>query len=50
MTTKRRESKRMWFVWTSALALGSAVIGCSTEVELNAPYDSIPVVFGLLEL
>ena len=50
MTMERRETKGMWFVWTAALALGSAVMGCSTEVELNAPYDSIPVVFGLLEL
>ena len=40
----------MWFVWTVALALASAVMGCSTEVEMNAPYDSVPVVFGLLEL
>ena len=24
--------------------------GCSTEVDLTAPYDSIPVVYGLLEV
>lgn len=33
-------------VWGSfVLALGA----CSTEVELNAPYDRTPVVFGLLD-
>ena len=26
------------------------MVGCSTEVDLTAPYDSIPVVYGLLEL
>ena len=25
-------------------------MGCSTEVDLTAPYDSLPVVYGLLEL
>ena len=24
--------------------------GCSTEVDLTAPYDSLPVVYGLLEV
>ena len=31
------------------LALLSLVFGCSTEVELNAPYESTTVVFGILD-
>ncbi|MFZ6052249.1 hypothetical protein [Halocola ammonii] len=31
------------------LALLSLVFGCSTEVELNAPYKSTTVVFGILD-
>ena len=36
----------------AAIALCSALtwMGCSTEVDLTAPYDSLPVVYGLLEL
>lgn len=29
--------------------LVGGVVGCSTDVELNAPYDSKTIVFGLLE-
>ena len=31
-------------------ALVTGWLGCSTDVDLTAPYDSVPVVYGLLEL
>ena len=41
----------MKWMWTSlAVASGVTWIGCSTEVDLTAPYDSLPVVYGLLEV
>ena len=33
-----------------ALAVAVSVSSCSTDVDLTAPYDSFPVVYGLLEL
>ena len=50
MTTERRKTANVWFTWVTAVALLGIMGGCSTEVEMNAPYDSVPVVFGLLEL
>ena len=50
MTTVRRKTANVWFTWVTAVALLGIMGGCSTEVEMNAPYDSVPVVFGLLEL
>ena len=40
----------MWMCGAAVVAAGAAMVGCSTEVDLTAPYDSIPVVYGLLEL
>lgn len=37
------------FLWIVAAALTLGVWGCSTDIELNAPYDRTPVVFGLLD-
>lgn len=46
-----RNRTRLAWMWTSlAVACGVAVSSCSTEVDLTAPYDSLPVVYGLLEV
>lgn len=39
----------MPFMWAAAASLMLSVWGCSTDIELNAPYDRTPVVFGLLD-
>ena len=44
---KRRTGANV--LWMSALALVVGLGGCSTDIELNAPYDQTPVVFGLLD-
>lgn len=50
MMEPRTQSRLAW-MWTSlAVACGLAVTSCSTEVDLTAPYDSLPVVYGLLEV
>ena len=42
---------RWTWMWASlAVASSMALTNCSTEVDLSAPYDSLPVVYGLLEL
>ncbi|MED5318023.1 MAG: hypothetical protein VX758_02680, partial [Bacteroidota bacterium] len=45
-------NQTLWTRWGvgGALVATMATFGCSTEVDLTAPYDSIPVVYGLLEL
>ena len=45
-------NQTLWTRWgvCGALVATMATFGCSTEVDLTAPYDSIPVVYGLLEL
>ncbi|MDA0940237.1 MAG: hypothetical protein O2990_04485 [Bacteroidetes bacterium] len=46
-----RNRTRLAWMWTSlAVACGVVVSSCSTEVDLTAPYDSLPVVYGLLEV
>jgi hypothetical protein len=40
---------KMPFHWAAAAAFMLGVWGCSTDIELNAPYDRTPVVFGLLD-
>lgn len=35
--------------WVAATALVVGFWGCSTDIDLNAPYDRTPVVFGLLD-
>lgn len=37
-------------IWIAVISACLAFSSCSTEVQLNAPYDSIPVVYGLLEM
>ena len=34
--------------WAGLVAVGAGV-GCNTDVDLNAPYQRTPIVFGLLE-
>ena len=34
----------------AAMCAALTWMGCSTEVDVTAPYDSLPVVYGLLEL
>ena len=46
-----QELKSKNLIWPFSLAT-IAIISlsrCSTEVDLNAPYQSIPIVFGLLD-
>ena len=45
--SKRIPSPRAWHA-LALLAIGFGT-GCSTEVDLNAPYERTPIVFGLLE-
>ncbi len=33
----------------TGLAAGALLVACSTDIELNAPHDRTPVVFGLLD-
>ena len=35
--------------WALAAAGCTTLLWCSTDIELNAPYDRAPVVFGLLD-
>lgn len=44
-----RLKPEMPFGWAAAALLMLGVWGCSTDIELNAPYDRTPVVFGLLD-
>ena len=39
-----------WGVLATVVLSATLWNACSTEVDLTAPYDSIPVVYGLLEL
>ena len=39
-----------WGVLATVVVSATLWNACSTEVDLTAPYDSIPVVYGLLEL
>lgn len=46
-----KETLNVWRLGSVAAgAMLAFVVGCSTEVDLTAPYDSIPVVYGLLDL
>ena len=36
------------FFWTISLAVG-LFSSCETDFELNAPYKTIPVLYGLLD-
>jgi len=46
-----QEKKSTNFLWAFMLAVVAifSLSRCSTEVDLNAPYASIPIVFGLLD-
>ena len=39
-----------WGVLATVVLSATLWNACSTDVDLTAPYDSIPVVYGLLEL
>ena len=38
-----------WLTFVGFFALVLMFTGCSTDVDLNAPYERTPVIFGLLE-
>lgn len=49
--SKNQTLWKRWGVGCAVLtSVAAGMVGCSTEVDLTAPYDSIPVVYGLLEL
>lgn len=46
---KREIRSGLKFQWALAIAWVIGMWGCSTDIELNAPYDRTPVVFSLLD-
>ena len=50
VTNREKESMNRVKRWALAAAGCTTLLwGCSTDIELNAPYDRTPVVFGLLD-
>ena len=47
--SKREMRSGLKFQWALAIAWVMGLWGCSTDIELNAPYDRTPVVFSLLD-
>ena len=47
--SKREMRSGLKFQWALAIVWVIGMWGCSTDIELNAPYDRTPVVFSLLD-